>query len=272
MANVHDGHRKRVREKALNNGFDSFADHELLEMLLFYVIPRGDTNPIAHNLLNTFGSLKNLLDASVIELQTVDGIGENTAIYLSMFLPLLKRYITSALGSKPQLETDSELIDYLKIAFLGEKNEAVYVVYLAKDKRLIAMKRFAEGSVDSVSPYLDKIVEETLIRKAHFVVIAHNHPSGNLMPSSADIDVTGNLMRKLDAINKCLYDSLIFNNFSYHSMKETGYLNNIGFFNPLSGAPQYINGSEDIVDGEVRFITQEDISPLIFGEETDTII
>ena len=236
---IHDGHRQRIRDKIDKMGTDVLNDHEFLEYMLFFAIPRGDTNPLAHRLIEHFGGLRGVIEASPLELSRVEGVGPKTARFLSSFLPVIRRYLESEMKEKKVLESRSQVIDYFKALAIGYNYEVAFVMYLNKNKNVIQVKKISEGNADSTSIYPDRIIEEAILRKAYYVAVAHNHPSGNLMTSSNDIEITRELVQGLANVKKKLVDSIILNGTSYFSLYENGFLENISIFNPMEPPPKF---------------------------------
>lgn len=233
-SNVHIGHRNRVREKLLSNAsFDSMLDHELLEFILFQSIPQGDTNPIAHNLINKFGSLNNVLEASAYELMQVEGIGKVTALHLASYLAVTKRYLLRSVEPKQSFEKVSELAEFLQALCVGNKYETAYVLFLDKSKKLIKYEKVSEGGIASTTIYTDKIVASAVLHKAYYVVLGHNHPSGEVKPSPADVVNTRQLVEALINVRKYLLDSIVVSNNSWFSMLNEGILVKNRVINPF---------------------------------------
>lgn len=209
MTSIHAGHRRRVRERYMANGLEGFAPHEVLELLLFYARARGDVNPLAHALLQEFGSLHGVLEASPEQLMCVKGVGEETATLLSMIVPLFRRYQTSRATDKVQLSGYRELADYCLSLLSGLRMERFCAVMMDGNYRLLGVKVISEGSIDRVEAYPRRVVEAALNYNASRVVLCHNHPSGTLAPSPADIDCTRDILRALSAVNIVLLDHVI---------------------------------------------------------------
>lgn len=232
--NIHQGHRTRVREKLLSNTtFDSLLDHELLEFLLFQSIPQGDTNALAHKLIDTFGNLNNVLEASAYELMQVDGIGKVTALHLASFLAVTKRYLLGTLKPKPVFESTRQIIEYFQALCMGNKYECAYALYLDKSKRLIKYEKLSEGGIDSTGIYIDKIVQSAILFKAYYVVLGHNHTSGNILPSPQDIENTQRLLNALIDMRKFLLDSVIVDHMSSFSMLDNGIISGNRLISPF---------------------------------------
>ncbi len=232
--NIHTGHRTRMRDKLLSNTtFDSLLDHQLLEFILFQSIPQGDTNPIAHNLINKFGSLNNVLEASAYELMQVEGIGKVTALHLASYLAVTKRYLLNNLTPKHSFESTIELAEFFQALCLGSKYETAFALYLDKSKKLIKYEKLSEGGVDSTGIYVEKIVASAVLYKAYYVALGHNHPSGETTPSPFDIENTRLLLEALLNVRKLLLDSIIVSDHSWFSYAGTGVLSNNRIINPF---------------------------------------
>ena len=174
---VHEGHRARKKEQFRDHGLDAFADHEALELLLYYAVPRQDTNPIAHRLMEKFGSLEAVFAADRETLEEVEGVGENASTLLTLMLPLMRRIRASAGAHETVLSDTEQAGAYFLDLFFGEREEKLYEVCLDAKGRLLACHLAAEGDTDSVQLNMRKIVENALKCGASSVLLAHNHPS-----------------------------------------------------------------------------------------------
>lgn len=224
VSDMHKGHRERMRQRYLNGGSETFADHELLELLLFYATPRVNVNPTAHKLLAQFGSLQTVLLASADELKTVDGIGESAAILLTLVRALSRRITTEIPEPKKLASCPRALITEFMERFLGEPLEHFYVACLDQHGKVLLNRCLNDGSVSFVEVNLRKIIEHALYTKASCVVLAHNHPSGYVMPSEEDIAITNRTQRALREIGVALLDHIIVSGHDYLSLRKMGYL------------------------------------------------
>lgn len=204
----HTNHRERMRERFLEHGLDNFADHEVLELLLFYAIPRGDVNPLAHRLLDTFGSLANVLEAETPDLCRVEGMGEKTTAFLHMLPPMFRRYQTSKIQGTTY-DTTEKIAEYLVKYYIGRPREQLSAVLMDNQCRLIRICDIAEGSATSVKIDIRKLVQCVLQYNAADVVLAHNHPRGMCNPSRADIVQTSTIREMLKNIDVRLVDHII---------------------------------------------------------------
>lgn len=220
---IHDGHRKRLRERFLRDGLDNFDEINVLELLLFYCLPRIDTNDLAHRLLDQFGSLPNVLDATVEDLSKVKGIGENAAVFLTLLSAVSRYYqVQRAEGGGP-VKTVEDFSAVLAPKFSGRRNEMVYMLCLDAKCKMICCRLVGEGSVNSAGVSVRKIAEVALAVNASAVVLAHNHPSGLALPSAADVQTTIRVGKALQAVDVTLVDHLIVSDNECISMVLSGY-------------------------------------------------
>lgn len=219
---IHDGHRKRLRERFLNEGLDNFDELQVLELLLFYSIARQDTNPIAHALLDRFGSLSHVLEAPPEELKKVPGIGDNTAAFVSFVTALSRYYLVNRAASSAILTSIEACGTYLLPRFYGRRNETVFLLCLDAKCKVLCCKEVGEGSVNSAAVPIRRIVEMALGANATSVVLAHNHPSGIALPSDEDIQTTRRLAMALDAVEINLVDHIVVADDDFVSMAQSG--------------------------------------------------
>ncbi|MBQ7345219.1 MAG: RadC family protein [Oscillospiraceae bacterium] len=221
---IHDGHRGRLRERFLAEGLDNFTDVQVLELLLFYCIPRQDTNALAHELLRQFGSLSQVLETSVEGLKTVKGIGENAATFLRL-IPAVTRYyaVDRGMRNDAPLLTTEDVGKYLLGYFQGQSNETVYLLCLDAKCKPLCCPKIGEGSVNSAGVPVRRVVEAALSANATSVVLAHNHPSGIALPSKEDILTTRRVAAALDAVEVTLADHLVVADGDFVSMLQSGY-------------------------------------------------
>lgn len=223
MENLHEGHRKRMKERFIKSGLDDFAPHNILELLLFYSIPRGDTNPVAHRLIDTFGSLSGVFDATPEELAKVDGVGENSAILISMIPQIARKYLEDKADTANIVGGCSDIGEFLLPKFVGRTNEALMMVSIDNKNKIISCSVVAEGTVDSAKVSRRKIMEEAMKVKATRVILAHNHPCGVAVPSSEDVVMTKEIGRLFAQVGIELVDHIIVANDDYVSMAASGF-------------------------------------------------
>ncbi len=208
MKNIHKGHRERLFDKYINNGPDSFMDHELLELLIMFSRPRVDTNPIAHELLDYFGSMNNVLNAHPSDLMSVNGVGKKTALLISLINDIQKRAVLNDMSGK-SLDTSDAAIAYCMKLFEGAKRELVYVLCLNSSNKLISQSLIAKGTDNSVVINVRDVVEASIRNSASAVIVAHNHTSDDVIPSDEDVETTKNIVNALQAIEVKLNDNII---------------------------------------------------------------
>lgn len=208
--NVHEGHRGRLRRRAREEGLDGFDDHQVLELCLFFCIPRRDTNALAHVLIDRFGSLSGVFEADPVDLAAVEGMGEGAATFLAMLPGLTRRYATDRVRQDRHALTSSERAAEFLIPFMvGRTNEVFYVLCLDTQSRVIVAALVAEGLPDRVHVEPRQAVEAALRHKTFAVILAHNHPTGQPKPSTADHRVTERLVHAFGAINIPVRDHII---------------------------------------------------------------
>ncbi len=219
---MHEGHRGRMRDRFRKEGLDGFSPHEVIELLLFYGRARGDVNPLAHTLLDTFGSLKGVLEASPEQLMAVKGVGEETATLLSLMLPMFRRYSACLCEERKYIRNSTEAAEYCKALLAGQRSERFYVICLSADNQLLGRRLVAEGSLLEVPAYPRTIMETVLNHNAHSVVFCHNHPSGICLPSPEDISTTRRMMNLLAGIDVVVLDHILVADGQTYSMMNHG--------------------------------------------------
>ena len=221
---IHDGHREKMRQRFMTGGLDAFADHEILELLLYYAIPRRDTNPIAHALMERYGSLPAVLAAPMEDLKRTEGIGESAAVLLHLVPQVCRRARLAQVGEDQVLNSSERAGAYLLECFDGESREVIYQLCLDRKGKLLACKRLGEGSVASADLDVRRLVENAILTGASAVILAHNHPSGVALPSDGDYTATMGVRAALNAIGIELADHIIVADGDFVSMADSGYL------------------------------------------------
>ena len=219
---AHDGHRQRMKTEFLARP-DSFPDHKLLELLLFYVNPRSDTNPLAHELLDRFGSLAGVLDAAPEELQKVKGVGEHAAVLFKAAKELSGRYLTARTQVDDIARSARDYYALLRPYFFGARNEQLCLLCLDGKGKVLGIRKLGEGSVNAVSVTTRLIAEAALSLNASGVVLAHNHVSGIAFPSADDIATTESLASILSRLGIELADHVIFVDDDMVSLRDSGF-------------------------------------------------
>ncbi len=227
MNKLHKGHRLRLRDKFLLGGIDNFEDHEVLELLLFYAIPRKNTNEIAHKLLQKFGSLDAVFDAPVNLLKTVDGVGESTAIFIKIISNITRLYVERKYVDDKKVLSPSEMNDKLMMKFIGRQEETVAIMLLDAKGKILYEGIVNKGTVNAVDIYIRKIIELIVLYSASTLILAHNHPSGVAVPSRDDIKTTCAINNILKSMKVHLLDHIVVADGDYVSMKDCGMLKNL---------------------------------------------
>ena len=218
--NVHEGHRERMRNKYVNKGIEVFEQHEILEMLLFYAIPRKNTNDIAHRLLEACGSLSAVFDAP-IDILMQQGLSYNAAVLLHMIPDLSRAYQCDKFDNEEKIITDENIGKKMVHLFAGKNEECVYAFFLdAKGKEKYS-GIISKGDASSAPLFSKDIVSIAARCKAVTVIIAHNHPSGVAFPSRADLEATADIADALDTIGIHLADHIIVADRDYISLSST---------------------------------------------------
>lgn len=222
---VHEGHRARLRERFREEGLEHFAPHEVLELLLFYGRARGDVNPAAHALLDTFGSLRGVLEASPEQLCQVSGVGEESATLISLMLPMFRRYSACVAEEMENLGSRTAACAYCKALLAGKRSECFYVLSLSSGGKLLGRRLIAEGTLTEVAAYPRAVAETALNHNAHSVILCHNHPGGACYPSDDDIRTSREMARILSGLGILLLDHIIVAGDRTYSMAQGGELN-----------------------------------------------
>lgn len=219
---IHDGHRQRLKKQFRDSGLDNFYENQALELLLYYCIPRKDTNPIAHALLDRFGSLYQVLEAPVEELQQVEGVGEHAATFLHLITEISRYYLVSRGNRMKVLPTVEDCARYLLPHFYGRRNETVFLLCLDAKCKVLCCREIGEGSVNAAGISVRKVMEISLAVNATSVVLAHNHPSGIAIPSGDDVQTTRRIAAALSAVGIQLADHIVVAEDDYVSMVQSG--------------------------------------------------
>ena len=243
---IHDGHRHRMRERFRADGLEGFAPHEVMELLMYYSRPRGDVNPLAHQLLTNFGSLKGILEAGPDQLMSVSGVGEETATLLSMIVPLFRYYETCFRDELTCLNNPLDVQEYCISLLTGWRTERFYMLALNACGQLLGHRLIATGSLSEVPTYPRLIVEAALNYNAHAVILCHNHPGGTLGPSRDDVVATRRLQPTLTHLQIILIDHIIVAGNKAYSMVLHGDLKTGPHDKDTSSAPDetYTSGKE----------------------------
>ena len=220
--NIHRNHRQKVREKYYASGFRGMAPHNILEMLLFFGIPYKDTNPIAHELIDRFGSLSAVFEASRTDLVQIKGMTENAACLITMILPLYQKYSQELVKRRPKFKDVEEMASFLRTLYLDNNNiERVYVLCFDAKETLITYRIIGEGDISSSNFDMRKLASVVLETNAASVVISHNHPHGVASPSHQDGIATSSIAVFLHTLNVNFLDHIIVSDKNYFSMRNS---------------------------------------------------
>ena len=190
VINMHEGHRLRLRNSLVDKGWENFQDYQLLEYILSCVQPRKDTNPLAHALISEFGSFANVLDASVEDLQTIKGVGERIATFLSSYPYIFKAYKKSKVKLGVDCSSPRKVFENFGSVISHMPNEEFYLICVDGNSRAISSKMISRGSNNEVSFTLKTILETAIRNQAFGVILLHNHPNSDCRPSKEDIEMT----------------------------------------------------------------------------------
>lgn len=216
------GHRDRLRGRFVEGGESALQDYELLELVLFTLIPRKDVKPLAKDLIAKFGSLPELMAASIEALEQMDGVSRNCAIGLKSMSALNMRAMKREFQAKPVLNNWTRLMDYCHATMAHEKKEHFRILFLNKKNELIADEIQGSGTVDHTPAYPREIMKRALEHGATALILMHNHPSGDPQPSRADIDMTQAIIRAAEPFSIVIHDHIVIARSGYTSFKSEG--------------------------------------------------
>ena len=223
--NEHAGHRQRMKQRFLEHGLDNFSDHNVLELLLFFALPRRDTNLLAHQLLDAFGSLDGVFDASADALKkSVKGISDNAVTLIRLVPEAARRYMIAKTDPGQALNTSDAIGNYLLPRFFNGRRETAYMLCLDAKMKLLDCEELGQGSTVSVRLDVRRIVQTALEQNASVVVLAHNHSSGFAVPSDEDVAVTVHIRDVLNSVGVLLADHIVVSGDDFVSMVDSGML------------------------------------------------
>ena len=224
MANIHEGHRHRIKDEFRANGLDHFSHHKILELMLFYAIPRRDTNELGHRLMERFGSFSSVLDAPYELLCEVPGLSQEAATYLKIMSSVMRVYLDDVSSHNNCITDTASAKLFMKNKFWGESVECLYFAGIGNNGRILFCDKLSEGSPETVSISPAAVIKAALRANANKVVLAHNHPHGMCNPTGADVRTTGVLYHELARIGVELMDHIIVAPDDTCSMRELGML------------------------------------------------
>lgn len=219
---MHENHRDRTKKRFLTESLENFEPHNILELLLFYSIPQKDTNEIAHLLIERFGSLSGVFDASFEDLVRVPGIKEHSATLIKMIPELSRKYMLEKNQKNEPLSDMDKIGNYLVHYYIGINIETVVLLLLDNKFNVIELVKIHEGSVNSSAITMRRLLETALFKRASMAVLAHNHPSGVAIPSSDDIFTTREVKRAFDLLEINLLGHIIVAGDSFVDIMHPG--------------------------------------------------
>jgi len=217
------GHRERLRQRFAAHGFADFHDYEVLELLLTYAIPRVDVKPVAKRLLQIFGTLAGVFDASVAELSQTEGVGEKGAVFLTLIRQVEIRYLASDLPGKTVFDRPEKVKAHLRMLVQGRGMECFGAVFTDQQHRHIATQILFEGTVDRTAIYPRNLVKRALELDAKGLILFHNHPGGTARASQEDIDLTRRMADACSALEIRILDHFLIAGVEVLSFKENGW-------------------------------------------------
>ena len=215
-------HRERLRQKFLTAGMAAFHEYEAVEFLLTCAIPRRDVKPQAKALLRKFGSLRGIVDAEIGDLERISGVGKKSAIIIKFIKEFAAFYLMQKAKEKPQIACTSELLDFVRMAMGGKKDEEFCVIYLDAQNQIIEFETVQQGIANQAVVYPRQVLERALRKKASALILAHNHPSGHVRPSDADIRLTRTIQETARALDILIHDHIIIGENRFFSFREEG--------------------------------------------------
>jgi len=216
------GHRRRLKQKFMNSGIETLHEYEALELLLTYVIRRQDVKQRAKELLEKFDSVKGILDAEIDDLKKIEGIGDRSAIFFKLVKETTSLYLKQKAKEKKQVTCTTELLDFCRTVMGGKKDEEFCVIYLDVQNQIIEFETVQKGIVNQAVVYPRQVLESALKKKASAIILAHNHPSGHVRPSDADIRLTKTIQETAKMLDILVHDHIIIGENRFFSFREEG--------------------------------------------------
>jgi DNA repair protein RadC len=213
------GHRTRLRERFRGAGADALSDYELLEMVLFRALPRGDVKPLAKSLIKKFGSFAEVVHAPATRLREIDGVGEATITELKLIAAAANRVAKGQMQQRTMLSSWNEVIDYCRTSMAFADKEQFRILFLDKRNQLISDEVQQVGTVDHTPVYPREVIKRALELSATAIILVHNHPSGDPTPSSADIHMTKAIIDIAKPLGISVHDHIIVGRNGHASMK-----------------------------------------------------
>lgn len=246
--NTHENHRQRMIERCRKTGFDSFADHEILEMLLYYSKSRGDTNETAHLLLERFGRIDNIFEAVPDELMEIDGVGLHSAILMQLIRESARRYTRSVMENRKRYMHIREVAEFANTCFVGSTTEQLYLFLFNNGMEMLDSVLLTSGTINGAELPVRLMLEKAIHKKAACAVIAHNHPHGIAVPSDCDIKLTYHAAEVLGMINIPLLEHLVFAENRYACIMKSNFRLQVNAAIPgLSQRASFLVNMEDFL-------------------------
>lgn len=222
---IHSGHRIRLREKVRKGGLKALSEHEILELILTYAIPRKNTNPIAHNLINRFGSLTKVIDADCFDLAKVEGMGEESALFINVLSSVIKEYKErKAQEENIIIKSTNDAIRYFRQSFSVEGNEFMHFICLSKMGKIVSAYTFYGTDDTEIGFNFNKFLERIHNENVNSVIMFHTHPNGKVDPSYADLETTQRCVNIAMLVGVNFIDHIIFNETEHCSLDKLGYI------------------------------------------------
>ena len=218
------GHRQRLKERFLKGGPDALADYEMLELVLFLGIPRGDVKPLAKQLMRIYGSFAEIISVPIEKLLNHKGIGTHAVFAIKIIGAAAIRLAREQIINKPILSSWRLVLDYCHASLAFAEKEEFHVLYLDNKNRLITDETHQKGTIDQASVYPRDIIKRCLELNALSIVLVHNHPSGDPSPSKADIEITKEINQIAKLLGISIHDHLIIGKNGHASFKSLGLL------------------------------------------------
>ncbi len=220
----YSGHRQRLRDRFLKSGADGLADYELLELILFAAKPRSDVKPMAKALIKEFGSFTDVISADNERLREVDGVGDASIAAIKAIQAGALLYLKGQIIDRPALNSWNAVLDYMQARLGRSKVEELHVIYLNRKNEILTDEALQKGTVDHTPVYPREVVKRALELGASALILVHNHPSGDPMPSQSDIDMTKQVAQAAAAVDIALHDHIIIGRGNHASFKTMGLL------------------------------------------------
>lgn len=221
---THAGHRQRLRQRFLKTGLDGFADYEVVELILTLAVPRTDVKQPAKELIKRFGNLRGIMDAPIEDLRRVDGVGEVTPVALKIIRAAATLYLQQSAEAVESLADSQRLAEFWRMRIGSLANEVFQVAYLDSGYRLLrdGVEELEQGTVDRAAVYPRRVIESALRRGAAAIVLAHNHPNGNVAPSEHDKLLTRAIVLAAETVHLKVLDHLVVSTDEAFSFRKAG--------------------------------------------------